>query len=99
MKFCSIIYILYTFLDMGNSTFSVVVATERGATLVISFLASNGRQNHKFCRKWSSKLQVQFAQAWTVFKIIILNNAHPRANWREKFQGKTAPRPFFMDFH
>ena len=27
-----------------------------------AFLASNGRQNHKFGRKWSSKLQVQLVQ-------------------------------------
>ena len=34
---------------------------------------------------------------WTVFKIIILHNIHPCANWRENFQAKTAPRPFFLE--
>ena len=33
-----------------------------------------------------------------VFKIIILNNAHPRANRREKFEGKTAPSAIFHGF-
>ena len=36
-----------------------------------AFLASNGRQNHKFGRKWSSKLQVQLVQKLKQYTFVL----------------------------
>ena len=36
---------------------------------------------------------------WTVFIIIVLNNARLRAIRQEKFQGKTAACHFYLYFH
>ena len=38
-------------------------------------------------------------EQWTVFIIIILNNAHQRGKWRETFLGPTAAHTFLLYFH